>query len=222
MIGTSTQPLRVVLIIDYENMVLDRRGVPRKRHRGSPFVLEPTRFARKIVAARSRAVEASAVPRPSVRITGIDVVRALPDPEQEPLLNAATRLQSDTWKFDNAIVEVHSAPCRYFKVTGANQDPRFNVRLPELNILCAVQAFRHAITRQYEGIILASTDRSLSPALSALRECASETIVETVSWSTKDAIAPRVAWNTALDRDALRYVHDGRDYLARARERVRV
>jgi hypothetical protein len=212
---------RVVLIVDYENFRKLAHGRFAPSENAGAVVLEPTELARRVIARRAGMRRAGG-PLAPVRVVGISVHRGLPDPEYQDVAHAMARLQHASWVRANPNVTVHERPLAYEAYPNPRIDgDAYRAREEGVDVACAVQIVALAGTRSVQGVIVASEDRDLIPAIEFARANAPAFLIETVTWEKGHAIAGRLVRNTQLRQDDFNAIRDRHNYYAEALAKFR-
>jgi uncharacterized LabA/DUF88 family protein len=144
---------RVAILLDYQNVHLVGHHHYGRDRRLIQCVPNPVRLA-GLIASRSH--------RPS-EAAGIRVYRGRPNPDHQPLLAATNDAQSDEWSKDSRVQVIR----RQLNYRGWPDQPP---QEKGIDVAIEVDLMRLAFQREYEALVLFSSDSDLLPAL--------ETIVE--------------------------------------------
>lgn len=141
-------PESVAIFLDFQNVHLTGHGLfggGTEPYRGVP---DPARLADLVASRRSR---------PSVAST-IRVYRGRPDPNHQPLPTAANDAQASQWGRDSRIHLVR----RQLNYRGW---PNVPPQEKGIDVALAVDLIHLAIRRQYDALVVFSSDTDLLPAL---------------------------------------------------------
>jgi uncharacterized LabA/DUF88 family protein len=200
-------PLRVVVFIDYQNVLNDARRAFHTHPYASPDgqvdpILLGQRLVRKqpVDATRRRACHE------------VRVYRGRPDPRKEPQMNAAHMRQCQAW--ESAGARVIARPLRYPRAW-----PKERAEEKGIDVQIAIDIVMMAVNKEFDVAILASTDTDQRPVLEAFQSLPLEPrpVVEVAAWHT-DAFHKRlsapgaITWPHLLGSDDYRIVRDRTDY----------
>jgi uncharacterized LabA/DUF88 family protein len=150
-VGKSPMTENVAIFLDFQNVHLTGHGLyggGSERYRCVP---DPCRLADLIASRRSRPSEAAA----------IRVYRGRPDPNHEPIPPAANDAQASQWSRDHR-VQVIRRQLNYRD--WPNQPPREK----GIDVSIAVDLMHLAFRKQYDALVLFSSDTDLLPALESV------------------------------------------------------
>ena len=181
--GEVPDPLKVAVIIDYQNIHLTARDTFTPR--GTPAqdcLVHPLHFANQVVQARSRIRAAAAMnggeASPSIVLDSVEVFRGQPSNHEQPKLYRFTQAHRSEWTKDRR-VRVDYRTLRYFTENGvrAAQEKGIDVRV-------ALAVVRAVTMKTADIVILASHDTDLEPALEMSAEWGDGTVaIETAGWA---------------------------------------
>lgn len=210
--------LRTAVVLDYQNMHLSgyelyRRELPRKRLHEN--LLDPSRFANELLAARNRAQLPG---RDQAVLNRVEVYRGLASSIRDSGRNTLTLRQQHAWQRDPRVT-VRLRPLKYQRVRDLTAD---NLRRIEkgIDVLCALALLRLARDPDIDLVILASHDSDLKPALDDAIDMRTAKI-ETCAWVSPRSgpsfrrlapTAPRRVWHTRLQMAEFLNAFDPTDY----------
>src|SRR5262245_7710416 len=106
--------LRTAVVLDYQNTHLTGysfyRGVFNPRRALHETVLDPSRFADQLLAARNRSEPGA----DRAVLARIEVFRGLPSNRRDPFLYSMVQRQAATWRRDPRVT-MHLRPMRYLR-----------------------------------------------------------------------------------------------------------
>ena len=194
--------LRTAIVLDYQNMHLSGfefyRTVDRERQTHETL-LEPSRFANTLLAARNKAQRPG---HPKATLTRIEVFRGLPTNLRDSNRSFRVLRQQENWQLDPR-VSVKLRPLRYERDPGPAQ---FRAIEKGIDVLCALALLRLARADDIDLVIVASHDSDLKPALDEAIDLRAAKI-ETCAWTRPDLgpyfrqmspTPPRRVWHTRL------------------------
>jgi hypothetical protein len=142
---------RVAVFIDYQNVHLVGHGLFGGGQELFRCVPNPARLADLIVSRRRR---------PSV-VTAVRVYRGRPDPNHQPVVTASNDAQASHWTRDRR-VHVVRRQLNYRAWPG--QPPQEK----GIDVAIAVDMIHLAFRKQYDAMVLFSSDTDLLPALESI------------------------------------------------------
>jgi uncharacterized LabA/DUF88 family protein len=144
-------PLRVVVFIDYQNVLNDARAAFHSRPFGpADGQVDPIGLGR-LLAGKQALGESGKRACHEVR-----VYRGRPDPRKEPQTNAAHMRQCQAW--ENAGAKVLTRPLRY-----PRNWPKERAEEKGIDVQIAIDMVMMAINKDLDVAILASTDTDQRP-----------------------------------------------------------
>jgi uncharacterized LabA/DUF88 family protein len=200
--GFAVADLRTAIVLDYQNMHLSgfdlyrKLDFDRKLH---DTLLEPTRFANALLAARNKGQQRG---RPRAVLSRVEVFRGLPTSLGDPRRSYRVLHQQENWQLDPRVT-VTLRPLRN------ERGPHFSkYRAFEkgIDVLCTLALLRLARADDVDLVILASHDSDLKPALDAAIDLGAAKI-ETCAWTHPQLSVdyrrllptqPRRVWHTRL------------------------
>lgn len=205
--------LRTAVVLDYQNMHLSGaelyRTTPRKKLHET--LLDPTRFANQLLAARNK------VPGQNgghAVLSRVEVFRGLPSNQHHPERYNRSQIQRANWQRDPRVL-VALRPVRMERVRATGSD-QFRAFEKGVDVLCALALVRLASSPEFDLVILASHDSDLKPALDDAIDLGTAQ-VETCAWfhprlgisfRQLRPHAPRSVRHTRLDVDDFTAAHD--------------
>lgn len=227
--SVSVRPLRVVVVMDYQNVHLTAHGIFVPERERWEALISPMRFARVAVRRRN---ERQREGFPAGELVGVHAFRGLPNSVYDPKQHRRATAQADQWRREGAVVELRDLKYDYQRQADGRPATDINGRkIPigpgrekGVDVLVAITCLRQAQRTDVDVVILASRDTDLVPVLDALvdmrREDPAIAKVETVAWfdrhrRTGGSLRPgggRRVWNTNLDRACFEASLDRRDY----------
>jgi uncharacterized LabA/DUF88 family protein len=203
----TPDPLRVVVFIDYQNVMRDAR----RAFCGQPFgaadgQIDPLRYGQHLVARQPLGTSGAR------RLKEVRVYRGRPHSEKDPRTHAAHMRQTGAW--EKAGVTVVTRDLRY-----PRDWPKERAEEKGIDVALAIDAVMMAVTGRLDIAILATTDSDQRPVLEAFHALpgGDHPIVEVATWksdvfSKKLQIKGRHVWSHLLDNVDYRGVRDRRDY----------
>ena len=216
--------LRVVIVIDYQNVHLVGAGLFEPNLASHECLVHPLYFAEQLIRVRNlRQGEGHA----TAELASVLVYRGLPSALHDPKPYARNLAQKNEWERDPKVV-VTLRPLKYRyqrtsdgrKATDANGVAIITGKEEKgVDVLCALAMVREARDPGVDLVVLASQDSDLEPALDeAILLGAAK--IETASWF--DSQNPRASheirpssrriWNTRLGAEVFRAAQDRREY----------
>jgi uncharacterized LabA/DUF88 family protein len=200
-------PLRVVVFIDYQNVLNDARAAFHTRPFGAADgQIEPITLGRLLSAkqpsgsSRKRACHE------------VRVYRGRPDPRKEARTNAAHMRQCQAWESAGAVVIAR--PLRY-----PRNWPKERAEEKGIDVQIAIDMVLMAINKDLDVAILASTDTDQRPVLEAFHALPMNPapVVEVMAWRSDTAnkrlnVPTQHVWAHFLEKSAYRRVWDKYDY----------
>lgn len=141
-------PERVAVFLDFQNVHLTGHGLYGDGCEPYRCVPDPVRLADLIAARRNRPSEATAV----------RVYRGRPDPNHQPVPAAANDAQASQWERDTRVRVVR-------RQLNYRDWPNLPPQEKGIDVALAVDMIHVAFRRQYEALVLFSSDTDLLPAL---------------------------------------------------------
>lgn len=203
----AEHPRRVVVFIDYQNVLNDaRRAFCSRPYGPADGQVDPTRLAR-LVASRIP-LGASA----ERRLQEVRVYRGRPDPRKDPQTYAPHMRQCGAWERSSAVVI--SRALRY-----PGDWPRERAEEKGIDVQIAIDMVTRAVNRELDVAILASTDTDLRPALEAFHRLALDDppLVEVCAYrsahfSKKLQVPDLHVWTHFIDEPEYRTLRDRTNY----------
>ncbi|MGW4826347.1 NYN domain-containing protein [Amycolatopsis japonica] len=194
----------VCVVIDYQNIHLTAHGFFMESLAIHESLIEPCRFAERVVELRARRQTAA----PSAALASVRVFRGQPSNKHESFTYGISQRQRSQWTRDPR-VEVTYRSLRY-----PSDWPDTPSREKGIDVLVGVTVLELALAGTYDVVILASHDSDLEPALEVSQQKGTCKI-ETAGWA--GGRIPRVngrrLWHTTLNSSDLAKVRDHRNYL---------
>lgn len=220
------EPVRnMALVIDYQNVHLSAHEIFSPSRPIEESLICPVKFARQLQKIKNK--DSAEKLGCSFSISRIEVYRGLPSSEANPRANAWNLMQKDQWersaKLHDLSLDVVYRPLKYRYLPYPARGIDLSVIPQEkgVDVLCALALVRLAASEQFDGVILASRDTDLIPAIEqAHRSCQ----VEAVKWFNKDlpytkgSLRPEGfrLWTTNMGEEDYRASLDLHDYAANA------
>jgi uncharacterized LabA/DUF88 family protein len=200
-------PQRVVVFIDYQNVMRDaRRAFCGRPYGPADGQIDPLRYAQLLVSRQPLGTKGRRT------LQEVRVYRGRPDPRKDAQTYAAHMRQSHGW--EQAGVSVITRPLRY-----PRDWPKTRAEEKGIDVQVAIDAVMRAIHNQLDVAILATTDTDQRPVLEAFHGLPldPQPIIEVATWRTptfsKKLQVPGLhVWSHFLDDAAFRQVRDYRDY----------
>lgn len=215
----TAAPLRAVVVIDYQNVHLTAHSHFQPHTPIHDALICPGAFARVLINTRNT-VSAFAA-----ELTEVDVYRGLPEPEHDFIGYQRNQTQKRRWETDPLVAVTH-IPLRYRITrqcysTGGAGGPESEVEVQEkgLDVMCALAVVAAAARDDVDLVILATHDRDLDPAISAVQR-AGTARVEAFQWyggpgkPTGRLHGDGRLWCTRIDEDGFTASRDTDDYSA--------
>jgi uncharacterized LabA/DUF88 family protein len=195
----------VCVVIDYQNIHLTAHGffAPDELPIHESLV-EPGRFAERIVALRAQRLASA----PVARLASVRVFRGQPSNKHESFTYGISQRQRSQWTRDPR-VEVNYRSLRY-----PADWPDTPSREKGIDVLVGVTLLELSLAGTYDVLILASHDSDLEPALEVAQRKGTSKI-ETAGWvrGRIPRVNGRRLWHTALNAADFVSVRDRRNYL---------
>ena len=144
---------RLALFLDFQNVHLTGHGVYGSGVEPYRCVPHPSRLA-DIIASRRR--------RPSTAVQ-IRVYRGRPDPNHQPVPAAANDAQASHWCRDPRVRVIR-------RQLNYRNWPKVPAQEKGIDVALAVDVIHYAYRRQYDALVLFSSDTDLLPALEMVRD----------------------------------------------------
>jgi hypothetical protein len=211
--------LRAVVVIDYQNVHLTAHSHFRPDYPIHDALICPGAFARVLIDIRNRTSHLSA------DLTGVQVYRGLPEPEHDFLGYQRNLAQQQRWESDPLVAVTH-IPLRYRVIrqcysTGGpgGAEPEVEVQEKGLDVLCALAVVSAAARSDVDLVVLATHDRDLDPAVSAVQHAATARIEGFQWYGGRGKPTGRLRgdghlWCTRIDEDGFTASRDIHDYSA--------
>jgi uncharacterized LabA/DUF88 family protein len=154
----------VAIFFDFQNVHLVGRDSFNRNGRLLECVPDPVRLAESMASRRNRKTE----------LRSIRVYRGRPNPEYQPYLATLNDAQADKWSRDER-VQVTQRQLNYCDW------PQRRPQEKGIDVAIAVDLMRSAFQKEYDVLILFSSDTDLLPAVEAvadMRRCR----IEVASW----------------------------------------
>jgi uncharacterized LabA/DUF88 family protein len=145
---------RVALFLDFQNIHLVGHGLFAKY--GTPpyfCVPDPRQIADLIERRRTRPSE----------VTAIRVYRGRPDPNHQPMPTSANDAQAAAWTRDSRVHMVR-------RQLNYRDWPDVPPREKGIDVAIAVDLIHLALRKQYDALVLFSSDTDLLPAIEAIKQ----------------------------------------------------
>lgn len=223
------EPVRnMALVIDYQNVHLSAHEIFSPNRPIEESLICPVKFALQLQKIKNK--DSAEKLGCSFYISRIEVYRGLPSSDANPRANARNLMQKDQWersaKLHDLSLDVVYRPLKYRYLPYPERGIDLSVSPQEkgVDVLCALALVRLAASKQFDGVILASRDTDLIPAIEQAHEYCQ---VEAVKWlnndlpHTKGSLRPQGfrLWTTSMREEDYRESLDLHDYAANASSR---
>jgi hypothetical protein len=220
------EPLRAVVVMDYQNVHLTGDGlfdISRYRQPHESLV-DPLNFGHQLLIKRNCLQRAEMPPATLARVR---VFRGQPSPLHDPKAYARSQAQKAHWERDPQVA-VTLRPLKYRYRYDENGSPLLDENGQRMwtgkvekgiDVLCALALVTEALRPDVDLVILASADSDLSPALDEALQLR-QAKIETTSWfdlgrpKNSSQLRPtgRNVWNTRLGEQEFVRCWDLTDY----------
>lgn len=227
-------PLRAVVVIDYQNVHLTAHDVFDRHGDKHDALIHPILFARTSIRVRN---ERQREGFPAAQLERVYVFRGLPHTEYDWEQSRRCLAQAAQWRDEGAHVTLRDLKYKFQRTASGKPATDVNGRkLPVgagqekgIDVLVALTCLQQALRSDVDVVILASRDTDLVPVLDTIHDMrlADEGVakIETVSWFNASAKHEgnyagggltasdgRTIWNTNLDRSPFESSRDRNDY----------
>lgn len=211
----------MALVIDYQNVHLSAHEIFAPSSPIEDSLICPVNFARQLQKVKNTgSLEKLGC---SFLISRVEVYRGLPSSEANPQANARNLKQREQWmksaKLHDLSLEVVYRPLKYKYLPYPERGIDLSVSPQEkgVDVLCALALVRLASSGNFDGVILASRDSDLTPAIEQAHEYCQ---VEAVKWLNNDLPYTRGSlspdgfrlWTTNMRAEDYRASLDLHDY----------
>lgn len=205
--GQPEEAQRVVVFIDYQNVMRDaRRAFCTSPYSAAAGQIDPRRYAELLAGRLPLGTTGRRV------LEEVRVYRGRPDPRKDAMTYGAHMRQSDAW--DKAGATVITRPLRY-----PRDWPKERAEEKGIDVQIAIDAVMRAVNGELDVAILATTDTDQRPVLEAFHRLPldPQPIIEVATWqaptfSKKLQVPGLHVWSHQMDDAAFRRVRDSRDY----------
>ena len=222
-------PLKTVVVIDYQNVHLTARDVFLGKHvEAHHALIHPVHFANRAIQERNRRQRDG---YPHAEPSRVLVYRGRPHVDYDTEQNRRCLAQAAQWERDGAAVHLRDLKYRFeWTANGPLMDVHGR-KVPKgagvekgIDVLVALACAREAQLDDVDLVMLASRDTDLVPVLDEVTDMRTrrpETAkIETVTWFDQNFLtlgsllptAPRKIWNTNLNRGCFEASRDRNDY----------
>lgn len=211
----------MALVIDYQNVHISAHEIFAPTSPIEDSLICPVNFARQLQKVKNTdSLEKMGC---SFSITRVELYRGLPSAHANPQANARNLKQKEQWmksaKLHDLSLEVVYRPLKYKYLPYPERGIDLSVSPQEkgVDVLCALALVRLASSRNFDGVILASRDTDLIPAIEQAHEYCQ---VEAVKWFNNDLPYTRGSlrpegfrlWTTNMRAEDYRASLDLHDY----------
>jgi hypothetical protein len=204
-------PQRVVVFVDYQNVLNDARHVFHEKPFGpADGQIDPIALGHLLARRHPFGVSERRA------CHEVRVYRGRPDPRKEPQTNAAHMRQCQAW--ESAGASVTTRPLRYPRGW-----PKERAEEKGIDVQIAIDIVMMAINQEFDVAILASTDTDQRPVLEALPALPMNPTpaIEVAAWrgersNNRLSALGVVTWPHLLEANDYRKVRDTHDYNLRS------